>query len=140
MVNQDVVKEHLEKAIEARRRLSRLAVGANAGGVVATLSFMGALLATGQDTSVPRDFFWALLIYLLGLLAATIEAYADLNQSMHLFEDAAEAAGDTSGGVRPWLVPRRTTNLVKSTCVSLAFAAFLAGSFLGLVKLYLLSS
>lgn len=66
----------MEKTTEQHARLERMNVGANAGGVVASLSLIGAMIGSGSR-SVPYGAFVVLVTFVMGLTIVYVGRFLD---------------------------------------------------------------
>lgn len=103
---------------ETFKAAERLLVAGNAGGVVATLSLIGTTLGSGA--TVPRPFFWVLVVFLFGLIISGVGRYLDF------------VMAHTSHPSSILFYSRRVALMLSTLFVILGIA-------LGLIELYLLT-
>ena len=79
-----------EMAEAKRLRLRRMFVGANAGGLIATLSFLGVLVGQRPAGLDLTSFLCPVIGFLVGLVASALGAMLDLWRDRFLFEFVSE--------------------------------------------------
>ncbi len=100
----------------------------NAGGVIATLSFLGALFAR-QGPPLPRSAFWILALYLLGLMGTWIVLATESRWKLRMWRAVAEI-----GEVNEKIMKQTARGIFVGT--ALAGLSFVAGTVWALIYLY----
>lgn len=123
---------HMEKATseldEIGRTLRRFAVLSNSGGVIGTLSFIGAMLGSSglPEFELPRGVFWILISFLVGLLLMLFELL--LRRHLYSF------IHDRRGSIMAVAFALRLAPA--GVCLFLSLVAAVGGTVSGLVLLY----
>lgn len=131
-VNKQRRERHMEMATsefdEISRALRRFAVLSNSGGVVSTLSFIGAMLGSSglSEFELPRGVFWILVTYLVGLLLMLFE----LLIRRHLYSFISDRQGSIMA------VAFALRMAPAGVCLFLSLIAAGGGTVSGLVLLY----
>ena len=134
--SEEVRAQKMDKAKEkfdaARLRQSRVLLGGNAGGVIATLTLIGASLRRSEAV-VPTEIFWVLVCFVVGLISNWAMVRVDTiisNEELRAIETKKAFGGNV----------RTRLELIDRLGRIVAATAFLVGLCGGLIQIYRLTS
>ena len=138
-------EQAVEIQADARRSLTRLLIGGNAGGAIATLSLIGTILGSGGGPPFPRELFWALTIFLIGFLsmggavAVRFGAASDSRAAIYSDQSLLRAGKPPSKAFQsPWLYARRL--VIPDVLRWASMICLMIGTGLALIQLYRFSA
>ncbi len=122
----------LEQMVKAIENAIRFGVLANAGGAIATLSF---LATASNELSVRTAAFWPLVFFTLGIVLAGITVISVIFTTDRQLEKATGGPALTIPQPFQWIAEE--IQKVEIVCVFLSFGCFIVGAAIGLILLYL---
>jgi len=123
----------------ARGGVLRLLTLGNAGGTIATLSFIGTMIGASVDQTYDRDAFAPLCLFVVGLAAGWFGRMFEWRIVTHRMNLAATVVG--SQRQRPVNLEARTQwDYLLDSSIIVSFSMLAVGILLGLAKLFDLSS
>ncbi len=142
--HEKLMEEALDMAEAAAKRFTRSLVGGNAGGVIAILSLIGTIIGTSRGAPFPRELFWVLTIFVVGLFSVgcLIAGNVLFSRQYHaaMLSDLKLAMTGKRLRERGKSLPYFTKMVILPFVLRLVSAGCLiAGGVLALVQLYLLS-
>lgn len=67
---QEKYRKHAHMALDdIEQRIRRVVLTGNAGGIIATLTLIGALLGSGRSAGIPAHVLWLVAVFMVGLFS-----------------------------------------------------------------------
>ena len=139
-----LMEEAADMAEAATLRFSRLLVGGNAGGVIATLSLIGTIIGTSRGDPFPRELFWVLTIFVVGLFSVGCLIAGNVLFSRQYHAEMLSDLKLAMTGKRPGVRGKSFLSFTKLVILPLVLrlvsaCCLIAGGVLALLQLYLRS-
>ena len=93
-------RELRDEGRQFRHQLLRFSTGGNAGGVIACLGLIGAMIGSDSESTFPRTVFWVLLVFVLGLFGSWLSLLGE-RRLAHLRERNTAHEMSVGGMINP---------------------------------------